>query len=170
MKTRNVFLPLIMSSLLLAGCNAPSDGVVPVAYTRFEASGTQYLVYTSYVYATSNGHIQVWKDEAESHEQFGLADIVFTFTKTCGADKRNDVQYMLVDLSVSYLEMTVDLIKDSDAYSDSKKVYLNGEELTPYNTYDGDTLKVLSFKNLNFKRTNPGGQLNYSLTNVLEYK
>ena len=171
MKKLLTFLTLL-TSLALTGCT--NDGVTPVAYTRFISSGTQYVFYTSYVYATANGHIQVWKDYEESQRQFGSMDIMFTFTKCDGADDLDGNRYILVDLSDKTVDFTVDILKSSDIFDVNKKIYLNGEALTPSQTdgadSESDPLYILTFTDITFTRTNTGGKLDGTKVNTLEYK
>ena len=162
----------LLAALILTGCQG--GGVTPVAYTRFVSSGTQYVFYTSYVYATANGHIQVWKDYEESQRQFGSMDIMFTFSKCDGADDLDGNRYILVDLSDKTVDFTVDILKSSDIFDVNKKIYLNGEALTP-SQIDGadsesDPLYILTFTDIAFTRTNVGGKLDSEKTNRLEYK
>lgn len=171
MKKLLTFLTLL-TSLALTGCT--NDGVTPVAYTRFISTGTQYVFYTSYVYATTNGHIQVWKDFEESERQFGSMDIMFTFSKCDGADDLDGNRYILVDLSDKTVDFTVDILKSSDIFDVNKKIYLNGEALTPSQTdgadSESDPLYILTFTDITFIRTNTGGKLDGTKVNTLEYK
>lgn len=170
MKMKYMLLPISMFAMLLSSCG--DLGVVPVAYTRFVSSGTQYVYYTSYVYRTGYYHIVVWKDKAESERQFSSPDITFSFGKTCGADDVEDLRYMLVDLSYKPLDMQVNISKSAAIYSASKKIYLNGVALTPTSTYgeESDPLVIWTFDNPAFVRTNPNGQMDYTKLNTLEYK
>lgn len=163
-----------LSSLMLSSCSLGNEAVVPVAYTRFIASGEQYVYYTSYVYSTPNGHIQVWKDYEESQTQFGITDILFTFLKCYGADDLDDNRYILVDLSNKTVDFTVNIYKNSDVFDINKKIYLNNNALTPSQTYGADNksdpLLILTFTGITFVRTNENGQIDNNKVNTLEYK
>ena len=154
--------------LMLTSCIEP---VTPVGYTRFNAEGSQYVYYSADMYGLTEGQIEVYKDEAEFNDEFGIADLQFIFSpRCCGADNLDETSYVLVDLTRGTADMTVYLYKAAAIYDPSKKIYLNGTELVPDSTYDGETLVSLTFENLNFTRTNPNGRIDSAAVNVLEYK
>lgn len=172
MKKSLLFLGTI-SSFLLMGCNGNGESVAPVAYTRFVSSGTQYVVYTTSMYPTANGHIQVWKDEAEAEREFASMDLMFTFDKILGPDEIDGTKYTLVDVANGKTNFTVDILKSSDIYDVDKRIYLNGEALTPTTTYgneESEPLLILTFEDVSFIRTNSGGHIDNSKVNTLEYK
>ena len=157
----------LLTSLSLTSCG---ESVVPVAYTRYASSGTQYVYYSSDVYGLEHGQIEVYKDIDEFNSTYPIADVVFRFNRCCGADDIDEYRYTLVDLSKKNRHFDIDIYKESDIYDANKHVYLNGEQLTPEYTYESDVLVVLTFENENFIRTNPNGHLDKSKINTLEYK
>ena len=42
--------------------------------------------------------------------------------------------------------------------------------MVPNSTQDLDTMVFLNYRDFGLKRTNPGGKLDYSLVNTIEYK
>ena len=167
MKKLALFVLVIVLTLSFVACAA---SVTPVAYTRYIVSGEQYVYYSSDVYGLEHGQIEVWKNKEESEMQFGIADLCFRFTKCLGADDLDDYRYTLVDLSNKTADFKVDIYKGSDIYDENKKIYLNGEELTPVDTYNSDVLLILTFENVNFIRTNSNGSIDNTKVNTLEYK
>ena len=162
---KSIYLLSFISALLLSSC-----GVTPVAYTSFKASGTQHVYYSSDMYGLTDAHIEVYKNKEEAEKEYKTPDLKFTFTRCLGVDTLNKVKYTLVDLSQKGLEMCVDIYKDAEIYSASKKIYLNGKALTPYTKSDSSTILVLRYKNLDFVRTNPNGKITNNKVNTLEYK
>ena len=168
MKKLPIIVSLVLFVLLLASCG---DLVVPVAYVRFEkSSAEQYVVYSSVMGATSDGHIGVWKNEEEYKKQFGSEDLAINYFPRCmGTDDIDDVRYILMDLSKGYREIHISV--DKEYYdSASRSLYLNGAALTPTEVKVDDPLVFLTYEDVPLRRTNPHGHMDYDALNVLEYK
>ena len=162
-----VFVLLVSICLCLVACGT---GVTPVAYTRFVPEGEQYVYYSSDVYGLEHGQIEVYKDEDEFKATYAVTDISFSFRRCLGADTLDDNKYTLVDVSKK-VYLTVSINKQSEVYSADKKIYLNGEALTPTSTWEGDILLCLTYEDITaFVRTNPNGKIDNSKVNTLEYK
>lgn len=99
---------------------------------------------------------------------------MFTFSKCDGADDLDGYRYALVDLSDKTFDFTVDILKSADIFDENKKIYLNGEVLTPSQTYGADNdsgpLLILTFTDVTFVRTDTGGQIDNAKVNALKYK
>ena len=164
MKKISVYICLVLLALLVTSC---SEFVTPVAYTRFETTGTQYAVYTANAVGT---HIAVYKDEAEaSKDWLPCADIEFSFNECHGSDDTlgDGKRYTLVDVRHgAYL--TVLITKDSGLYSASKSIRLNGE-IIPGKTEEYDACWILTFEDFPLVRTNPHGMIDPEAVNVIEY-
>ena len=159
-----VFVTVVLACSLVA-CDG---GVVPCAWVTLDAEG--YVVYTSYVYATSHGHIQLWESEEDANAQFGTEFIMITFyPRAMGSETVNDVRTILVDIGDNYLMMSVSINKTKASYDPNKRLYLNGELLTPTRVNDLDTLLFWEFESPKLVRGNPGGRAN-GYVNHLEYK
>ena len=167
MKKLALLVLIIVLAFSLVACGA---SVTAVAYTRFVTSGEEYVYYSSDVYGLDHGQIEVWENKEASEEQFKVTDLCFRFTKCLGADDLDDYRYTLVDLSNKTVDFEVDIYKGSVLYDENKKIYLNGEELTPSDTYNSDVLLILTFKNVNFIRTNSNGSIDNTKVNTIEYK
>lgn len=148
---------------LFTSCQNVPGLVTPVAYTRFDGTGDQYIYYSSYKYFDQ---LVVWKNEAKSHEQFANPDLSFSFGECCGADNLEGKRYTLVKLSSCYFSVMI----ISEVYDSNKSIYLNGTALVPDSITTGDASTVLTFNNPPFVRTNPGGTIDKNKVNVLEYK
>ena len=167
MKRIIAFVFLVSICVCLVAC---AGGVTPVAYTRFVAEGAQYVYYSSDVYGLEHGQIEVYKDEDEFNATYAVTDLSFSFGRCLGADTLDDNKYTLVDVSKK-VYLTVSINKQSEVYSADKKIYLNGEALTPTSTWEGDILLSLTYEDLMaFVRTNPKGKIDSSKVNTLEYK
>lgn len=163
-----ILVVLVLALTLSCSLVACNGGVVPVAWVALDADG--YIVYTSYMYATSHGHIQWWESEEDANAQFGTEFIMITFyPRACGADTVNDVRTILVDVGDSYLMMSVSINKGKASYDPNKHLYLNGEMLTPTRINDLDTMLFWEFESPKLVRGNPGGRSN-GYVNHLEYK
>ena len=160
---------LILFAAVLTSCGLI---VTPVAYTRFEATGTQYVYYSSDEYGLTEGQIEVYKDENEFKDEYGIADLEFHFTDCYGKDYLGEYWYTPVSLKNFPVELTVNIWKDSPNYSADKQIYLNGEALVPDQTDDLETIKALTFHKMeeHLIRTNYLGQLDEEAVNVIEYK
>ncbi len=154
---------LVVFVLLLSSCK---EMVTPVAYTRYDASGSEYADYTTSVYTTQ---LKVYESEADCIAQVTPL-LEFNFIEGCGHDDLEGVTYALVDVTNRPVEMRVSINTESASYDSSKKIYLNNVEPSP----DGDetigTIKYLTFDSVDFVRTNPNGHIDTSAVNVLEYK
>ena len=165
MKKISVYICLILLALLVTSC---SEFVTPVAYTRYETTGTQYAVYTA---NAVGDHILVYKDEDESKAWMASADITFSFNECHGVDDSlgDGKKYTTVDVRHgAYL--TVYITKDSNVYGENKEIRLNGEIIKPDKEEFLDPLYVLTFESFPLVRTNPHGRINPEAVNVIEYK
>ena len=163
MKKFCLFAIAVLMLLVLASCAEP---VTPVAYTRFEATGEQFVYYSSVM---AMDQIQVYENEAA----FKNGDdpvIVLSFTCCHGKDELNDVAYTTVDVSYSPVSLSATVDKKSSSYGSSKAFYLNGTKLDHYDSYDGE-YSVLYFYNVtSFVRTNTHGYIDDTKVNVIEYR
>ena len=165
MKKISVYICLVLLALLVTSC---SELVVPVAYTRYETTGTQYAVYTA---NAVGDHILVYKNEAELQEWLPSADITFSFNECHGVDDSlgDGKKYTTVDVRHgAYL--TVYITKVSGVYSESKSIRLNGKVIVPDKTEEMDSIWVLTFEEFPLVRTNPYGMIDPAAVNVIEYK
>ena len=155
----------VLLLLILASCG---ETVTPVAYTRFEATGEQYVYYSSVM---ALDQITVYENKAACENKEG-ADITFDFIRCLGRDELNEVPYILVDVSYDEVSMDVIVIKDSPMYGSSKAFYLNGTKLVPTKVIDEDEYNfvMFCFRDVNFVRTNPHGHIDANKVNVIEYK
>ena len=155
----------VLLLLILASCG---ETVTPVAYTRFEATGEQYVYYSSVM---ALDQITVYENKAACENKEG-ADITFDFIRCLGRDELNEVPYILVDVSYDEVSMDVIVIKDSPMYGSSKAFYLNGTKLVPTKVIDEDEYNFVMFcyRDVNFVRTNPHGHIDANKVNVIEYK
>ena len=165
MKKISVYICLILLALLVTSC---SEFVTPVAYTRYETTGTQYAVYTA---NAVGDHILVYKNEAELEQWLPSADITFSFNECHGVDDSlgDGKKYTTVDVRHgAYL--TVHITKESGLYGENKRIRLNGQIIIPDNTKELDAIWALTFENFPLVRTNPHGRINPEAVNVIEYK
>ena len=165
MKKISVYICLVLLAFLVTSCAEML--VTPVAYTRYETTGTQYAVYTA---NAVGDHILVYKNEAELDEWLPSADITFSFNECHGADTLDDGnRYTLVDVTHgAYL--TVYITKASGVYSASKSIRLNGKVIVPDKTEEMESIWVLTFEEFPLVRTNPYGMIDPAAVNVIEYK
>ena len=143
-----------------------SEFVTPVAYTRYETTGTQYAVYTA---NAVGDHILVYKNEAELEQWLPSADITFSFNECHGVDDSlgDGKKYTTVDVRHgAYLTVYI----TDEAYSSAKSIRLNGQIIVPDKGEFLDPLHVLTFENLPLVRTNPHGIIDPEAVNVIEYK
>ena len=164
MKKISVYICLVLLALLVTSC---SELVVPVAYTRYETTGTQYAVYTA---NAVGDHILVYKNEAELQEWLPSADITFSFNECHGVDDSlgDGKKYTTVDVRHgAYL--TVYITKVSGVYSQAKSIRLNGNIIVPDKTEELESIWVLTFNEFPLVRTNPHGRINPEAVNVIEY-
>ena len=167
-KNTLVLFALVLFVALLSSCGL---FVTPVAYTRFEPVGDQYVYYDSYEYIHQ---VQVFKDEDEFKKDpaFRITDLEFNFTDCYGRDEINGDYYTVVSLKHKSVNLTVNIDKSSPNYSASKNLYLNGSLLVPDDTYVTENVEILTFYNLQKKlvRTNSKGHLDPEAVNVIEYR
>lgn len=167
MKKFCLFAIAVLMLLVLASCAEP---VTPVAYTRFEATGEQFVYYSSVM---ALDQITVYKNKAACENKEG-ADITFDFIRCLGRDELNDVPYILVDVSYDEVSMDVTVIKNSSMYDKDKDFYLNGTKLVPTQVIgkndDEYNFVMYCFRNVDFVRTNPRGHIDDTKVNVIEYK
>lgn len=165
MKKISVYICLILLVLLVTSC---SELVTPVAYTRYETTGTQYAVYTA---NAVGDHILVYKNEAELEQWLPSADITFSFNECHGVDDSlgDGKKYTTVDVRHG-ADLTVYITKESGLYGENKRIRLNGQIILPDNTKELDAIWALTFENFPLVRTNPHGRINPEAVNVIEYK
>ncbi len=165
MKRFPVIFALVVLALVLTSCGA-SDA--PVAYTRFEPSGDQYIYFSTNPYGSQNGQMSVYTSkEACMNEETPL--IEFHFGYCLGSDLNPDdgFRYTLVDLSEKRVWMAVYVNKS--VYNQDYRIYLNDVALNGVVT-DEDEFYVLHYYSVNLTRTNPYSKIDYSRVNKLEYK
>ena len=165
MKKALFFVSLILLAFVVTSC---SELVTPVAYTRYETTGTQYAVYTA---NAVGDHILVYKNEAELEQWLPSADITFSFNECHGVDDSlgDGKKYTTVDVRHgAYL--TVYITKESGLYGENKRIRLNGQIILPDNTKELDAIWALTFENFPLVRTNPHGIIDPEAVNVIEYK
>ena len=157
----------ILMLLILASCG---ETVTPVAYTRFETTGEQFVYYSSVM---ALDQITVYENKAACENKEG-ADITFDFIRCLGRDELNDVPYILVDVSYDEVSMDVTVIKNSSMYDKDKDFYLNGTKLVPTQVIgkndDEYNFVMFCYRDVNFVRTNPHGHIDANKVNVIEYK
>lgn len=156
MRRTSVLICFAVLVLLLVSC---SEFVSPVAYTRYETTGSQVVFYTSHEVGTQ---IEVYEDASEEAELL----MEFSFTRCLGRDELEDVEYTLVDVKYHpSLNVTVKY------YDNSKDFYLNGTKLIPDDEVCEGVYKTYFYNEITgFNRTNPNGYINPALVNVIEYK
>lgn len=167
---RKIFFALAFIMLVAACASMLSGcfGVVPCAWVTLDMEG--YVRYSTDMYGSVNGHICLWEDaETAQNDTYNanyLLKIQF-YPRILGPDSINDTQTTTVDISGEY-EMIVTI--NASIYSDSKHVYLNGEQLTPSSSYDGSVyFKQFTYSNFGLVRGNPNGHIN-NFINTIEYK
>ncbi len=165
MKRITLLLLVAVLASLLVSC---SLGYAPVAYTRFAASGTQCVYYSSDYFANAQDHIKVYKDQAAMDDDDIQPDLSFNFYRCLGHNDIGDYRYALVSVLRGRADMMVTI--QPDAYSPSKSFYLNGTEISPVRTHNYEYIHILEFEDLVFVQTNPWGRLNPEAVNVLEYR
>ncbi len=170
------FIPFVALTSL-TGCKffgQDPTGVSPVAYTTFRTEGSQVAFYGTSMYMGGGNQIIVYKDVEESEKEYGLSGVEIGFSKSLGPDKVHGIDYIAVALENGYY-MTVIINKEGGIYDANKDIYLNGTKL-PYEKteanyyYDNAVITSITYNSYGLVRTNPGGHLDYSLVNVLEYK
>ena len=159
---------LVLSSFLFSGCF-----VTPAAWVRLKMD-SGYIWYSAYMYASGGSHIYYYESEEEYNKGkngYSKMEVIF-FPRILGAEDveidGETVRTTLVDVS-RYSDMEFTITKDSEVYSASKHVYLNGEVLEPTNTYNSEYIVSYMFENISLIRGNPMGQRN-NVVNVIEYK
>lgn len=164
------FITALVCPLSLSAC----ESVAPGAWVTLKTDGG-YVYYTSYMYNTSHGHIVYYASEEDSEKaadktNFGSFDIItITFSpRILGPEVRGETKTTIVDVK-SWYEMDVSVNKSHESYSANKKMYLNGMELEPYDTFDSEYLTIWHYKDFGLIRGNPNGRIN-DVINVLEYK
>lgn len=167
MKKSSIFLLFGLIALsafaLFTSCQNVPGLVTPVAYTRFETTGSQKIFYDSAMYGSKD--ITVYYDSAE--DPF----ITFDFDRTLGADFDSfDYVYILVDCKNRPIEMRATVYKTFGDYSPTKHFYLNGSMLNGTETYDCEYFITYTFSNVELVRTNTNNTLHEDKVNVLEYK
>ena len=165
MKKLSICAIAVLLLLILASCG---EAVTPVAYTRFETTGEQFVYYSSVMVLDQ---MTVYKNYAACENKEG-ADITFNFIRCLGRDELNEVPYILVDVSYKEVSMDVTVMKDSPMYGASKEFYLNGTKLVPSQKIDEDEYNfvMFCFRDVDFVRTNPHGRIDDTKVNVIEYK
>ena len=150
-------------SFVLSGC-----GVTPCAWVKLDMEG--YVYVTSYVYP-GHGHILLYEDQTTCEEDTHRTNykIMIEFFPRCLSHDVDDWDVALVDVGDKYCEMHVAINKT--AYPDyaTRKMFMNGTELTPSAVQDESSLYFLTYNNFSPVRGNPNGQRN-DVVNILEYK
>ena len=163
MKKISVYICLVLLALLVTSC---SELVTPVAYTRYKTTGTQYAYYSADMVGI---HISVYKDEATFKDEYGLADIEFSFNRCLGSDDTlgDGERYTLVDVTHGTAYLTVYINKEF--YGENKKIRLNGQIIEPDNKEEFELIWAFTFNEFPLVRTNPHGRINPEAVNVIEY-
>lgn len=168
---------VLCSTFMFAAC-----GVTPMAYVKFVAPEGCEVQYTSYMYDYS--HIIVYENPADRPDgndpQYtnngarymmdceAAAVITVKFKRNLGYDEQ--VGALCVDID-RYCDMTVTVKKTGNTiYSPSKAIYINGTLVTPTMDDDASTVRIFTFQNVSFNRSNEGGHIDASIINRLEYK
>ena len=167
---KNKVLSIICALICMMTCSACLTGcgmVVPCAWVKLDMDG--YIVYTANMYASGGDHIYLYESEEDAaddryHAAFSIA-IVF-YPRILGADTVDGERTTTVDVS-SWYSMTVYINKNKSVYASSKKVYLNGEVLTPTNTSDLESLLCLNFEGFSFVRGNTDGSFNGYVNSIV---
>ena len=152
--------------ILFSAC---ASSVVPCAWVRLDMDGS--VVYTSDTYAVVGAHVYFYENEDEmtADENRTNYDLSITFyPRILGKDTVGGEKTTTVDIS-SDCSMTVYINKTKEFYSENKKIYLNGSEITPKKRDDFDALLCLYFEDVAFIRGNPNGKLNGEV-NVIQYR
>lgn len=157
-----LFASVVLCALaLFISCQA--DLVTPVAYTRFDITGSQKVFYDSAMYGSKD--ITVYYNSVEN------PFITLDFNRTLGADFHSyDYAYILVDCKYRPIEMSATVYKSFDGYSPDKDFYLNDTKLNKSDTHDYGTFVVYTFSNVDLIRTNTNNTLHENQVNVLEYR
>ena len=159
---------LVLSSFLFSGCF-----VTPAAWVRLKMD-SGYIWYSAYMYASGGAHIYYYESETEYNKgKNGDSKIeVEFFPRILGAEDveidGETVRTTLVDVG-KYSDMRFIVTKNSEVYSASKRVFLNGKAIEPTNTFDSEYIVIYTFEDLSLIRGNPMGQRN-NVINVIEYK
>ena len=159
---KRILVPFIfvIVVLFMTSCDAL---VTPVAYTRFDAMGSQVVVYTSHEFGSN---ILVFSDSSKTAEQI----MEFQFNRCLGADTLNEKEYTVVALDDN---QDLYVLVSRDYYPELKDFYLNGTKLVPTDQYHyGDKTEAYFFKSISNSliRTNPNGSINPDLVNYIEYR
>lgn len=160
MKRLSLPVLFVIFVLLLTSCDA---SVTPVAYTRFDATGSQVVVYTT---QELGNNILVYADAGETSDPI----MEFQFNRCLGPDELNGKKYTVVALDDN---QDLYILVDRVYYPVLKDFYLNGTKLIPTDQYDyGDRTEAYFFKSIGnrLQRTNPNGSINPDLVNYIEYK
>lgn len=159
-----IIMLIIACASMLSGC----FGVTPCAWVALDMEGYKY--YSSNAYTSGGDHIYLYENEEVAQNDTYHTDCLISigfYPRILGADTIDGLRTTTVDISGWY-EMKVTI--KTELYSESKHIYLNDNQLTPNNFYDGgEYFKILSFENFGLVRGNPGGHLN-NFVNKIEYK
>lgn len=159
MKRLSLPVLFVIFVLLLTSCDA---SVTPVAYTRFDATGSQVVVYTT---QELGNNILVYADAGKTSDPI----MEFQFNRCLGPDELNGKKYTVVALDDNQdLRITVKM----EYYSITKQFYLNGTPIPTTEDHDEGSIHVYFFKSIGnrLQRTNPNGSINPDLVNYIEYK
>ena len=180
MKKKLLNIAFALAFIVTCGICFASCGVVAAAWVTLDMDG--FVRYTTEMYP-GRYHIMLYDSKEtfdnDTYRTDYLLAITFyprilgpDFSETANED--GSVDRTVVDIS-GYCDMEVVIPIDSAIYSANKKVYINGEALTPTSTngLDGEDAVLVSymFKNIKPKlvRGNPGGRAN-GVLNKIEYK
>ena len=162
-----IALTLIVScALAFTACNK----VAPGAWVTLKNEG--YTIYTSHAYPSGGYQIIFYENEADAEGDTHVSNAAICinfYPGILGADTRGDIRTTIVDIGKKYCEMHVVINKAAFPDYETRKMFMNGTELTPSAVQDESSLYFLTYNNFSPVRGNPNGQRN-DVVNILEYK
>ncbi len=159
------FLPLTAT---LFSC-AP---VTPCAFFEYKDTNQDLYIYISpNVYSGDN--LKVYKNEAEFHEEYSIAEIEFSFPKSMGRIDNEDKSYLTIDITRKNQFIIAYVYKNGILYDEAKDFYLNGVKLV--NEDKSEELEIIkpflfNLNNSDYIRGNPNGKIDFTKINTIEYK
>lgn len=160
-------MSILMISFIITGC---FGSVVPVARVHFKQKGG-YVHFSTSMYAGAAGHIMYY-ETLEDKENNNYTISISFFPRVMGIENvtydGEEIQTQLVDIS-DYVDISLDINKNSGIFSSEKSVYINGEKVVPKQINDLSNLYCVLIQNVNLKRANPNGKMNDEV-NIIEYK
>ena len=158
---------LMFSLTLFTACGS----VVPCAWVYLKMDGG-YITYSSDMYGNAGDHVHYYLNEEDATSTANSVLSIRFSPRILGADtvKIDDVDTRTTTVDISdYADMSIIIKTTSSIYAESKKIYLNGEELEPTQTTSSATIVCYLFQNVKFVRGNPNGHINGAV-NSIEYK